>query len=501
MIVTKYFLGIKNISSLKNLDELVNFRNLNIILPSSNTFIADPFLYLYKNDYYVFFENWDYNYGTICCSKLDENYNFTTIEKCLDLKFHLSFPCIFEYENNIYMIPETGTKKQIMLYKCLDFPKKWEFIKIIKNIYAPDVSFFIKDDIIYLLTGNEKTTKLNIFYSKDLFDNFLEHSIKNEYIEHPRNAGNIFIYNNQMYRPAQICKPSYGYAIGIYKINELSPENYSETLIKIIKPDWFPELTGTHTFNIHNNLLIIDGRLRIKTPNIKKIKTNKGVFIYKSTDNDKYCNLYINKLLIKYNLINLKNLPQNIVNKYCKSKNIKTIITNKNSINNNKILYESKKKYSHYRIIYENNNLIYKLINFNDSCLNVFLLQTKYDYFFKKAIENNFYNNIALVKNFIYDNINNEYIGYSTIKLNEIKKYDDLKFNDLVDRLVKQFEKTNLIFTDLTINTKYKSNVMEYNDKYYIIDLESVSDIKTYIKYKDIRFKNNNKYYEKRLGL
>tara|TARA_B100001769_G_C21975875_1_gene524835 strand:+ start:409 stop:537 length:129 start_codon:yes stop_codon:yes gene_type:complete len=42
---------------------------------------------------------------------------------------------------------------------------------------------------------------------------------------------------------------------------------------------------------------------------------------------------------------------------------------------------------------------------------------------------------------------------------------------------------------------------MEYKDKYYIIDLESVYDMEIYIKYKDIRFKNNNKYYEKRLGL
>ncbi len=73
--------------------------------------------------------------------------------------------------------------------------------------------------------------------------------------------------------------------------------------------------------------------------------------------------------------------------------------------------------------------------------------------------------------------------------------------HDFVDRLVNQIKLTNFVFTDLTINTNYESNVMEYKDKYYIIDLESVYDMEIYIKYKDIRFKNNNKYYEKRLGL
>lgn len=209
----------------------------------------------------------------------------------------------------------------------------------------------------------------------------------------------------------------------------------------------------------------------------------------------------MNKLLLEYQKIYLTDLPQNIVNKYCKSKKINMIKSSQKSIKDNKIIFETVKNYSHYRIIYENNNQIYKLINFHDTCLDIFLSQTKYNKFFTQAIENNFYNTIALINNFIYDKINGEYIGYSAFKLNHIKKYDQRKFHDLVDRLVNQFKLTNLVFTDLTINTNYQSNVMEYKNKYYIIDLESVCDMETYIKYKDIRFKNNNKYYEKRLGL
>ena len=220
-----------------------------------------------------------------------------------------------------------------MLYKCIEFPKKWIYIKTIKNnLFAPDVSVHIKDDIIYLFTCNTRKSNLKIFYSTDLFNNFEEHPINNTIIKNPRNAGNIFELNNNFYRPSQICTPSYGYAIGINIINELSKNKYSETLIKVINPDWFPELTGTHTFNICNDLLIIDGRLRIKSPNMKKVKVLKGDYVYKSTDNDKYCNSYMNKLLLIYKSIFLNNLPQNIVDKYCKSKNMKIINTNNEPI-------------------------------------------------------------------------------------------------------------------------------------------------------------------------
>lgn len=210
---------------------------------------------------------------------------------------------------------------------------------------------------------------------------------------------------------------------------------------------------------------------------------------------------YLNYINTKQPLF-LNDLPQNIVDKYCKSKNIKIINTNNESISDDKILFETTgNKYSHYRIIYKNNDLVYKLIDFSNTTLDIFLSQTKYDKFFHMAIEKNFYSTVALVDKFIYDKKNKIYIGYCGVKLNEIKIFDKNKLNDLIERLVLQYKKTGLIFTDLTTRKRYKSNVMEYNNKYYIIDLECMCDKTTYLKYKNIRFKHNNKYYEEKLDL
>jgi len=320
MTITKYFLGIKNIEQ-QNIDNIDFTSHLKTIMPEKNTFIADPFLFKYEDSYYVFFELWDYNKGKIVCSKLDENYNLTNIELCLDLNYHLSFPCIFTYNNHIYMIPETNSQRCIKLFECIEFPTKWKFTKnLINNISAPDVSFFKYNDIIYLLTNNEDYLK--IFYSNDLFGDFSSHSINNNSIKtNARNAGNIFIRDNMLYRPAQIWSPSYGYGVALYKINKISTTEYDEELIKTYNPDWFPELTGCHTFNICDNLLITDGRLRIKSPNMKQVNSINGT-VYKSTDNDEYTNNYISNLcnnkLCNNEYINITNKwnSDNITNWY-----------------------------------------------------------------------------------------------------------------------------------------------------------------------------------------
>ena len=258
--------------------------------------------------------------------------------------------------------------------------------------------------------------------------------------------------------------------------------------------------------NININELVYDPNNYFWYKNIKFLTLDKLLEFKKQQTTEKakkdvnLCeSIILNKLKFNKNkLIQLNDIPQNILTKYLKNNEYKT---NQKSIDEKEILFETdnRKKYSHYRIIFQNNGFIYKLINFYDTCLPEFLSQVKYDIFFKKAIELNFYENISLVKNFIYNKINNQYIGYCSIKMNEIKIYEEEKFINLVERLIIQYEKTGLIFTDLTINTKYKSNIMEYNNKYYIIDLESVCDKDTYLKYRKLRFNNNNEYYESRL--
>ena len=293
--VTKYFLALANKENLSK-DIKLDTSNLDIIYPPKGHFYADPFLFNYNNENYVFFEDWDYNKGNIVCAKINNNNELENLQTCLDLDIHLSFPFVFKYNNNIYMIPETGSRNRIELYECISFPNKWKFKKIlVNNIYAPDVSFLEYENNVYLFTNENKNLK--IFYAKTLFDPFEPHPTNEKINENDnRNAGKIFKIDENIYRPVQITKP-YGYGIIFRKINKLTPTEFIEKEVNRLLPDWYPELTGTHTFNIENNLIVIDGRLRVKSNKIKQVKSiNGNVYI----DNDPNIQSHMNKLFLKY---------------------------------------------------------------------------------------------------------------------------------------------------------------------------------------------------------
>ena len=76
------------------------------LIPPKDTFWADPFV-IYKNEkYYIFLEEFDNskNKGHLSVITLDENGNYSKPLKFLERDYHLSYPSIFEFENQLYLI-------------------------------------------------------------------------------------------------------------------------------------------------------------------------------------------------------------------------------------------------------------------------------------------------------------------------------------------------------------------------------------------------------------
>lgn len=47
----------------------------------------------------------------------------------LEEDFHLSFPMVFDWNGEVWMIPETGHDHSLRLYRCRVFPTKWELVQ------------------------------------------------------------------------------------------------------------------------------------------------------------------------------------------------------------------------------------------------------------------------------------------------------------------------------------------------------------------------------------
>ena len=121
---------------------------------SAEEWYADPIVFSRNGVDYLFCEVYDRkaDTGSIGYTILDS----TTPKRpqiVLKTDSHLSYPCVFEKNDCIYMIPETTTQKDIELYKAVDFPGKWEFFCLLKNggEYA-DSTVFIDDEHQILLT-------------------------------------------------------------------------------------------------------------------------------------------------------------------------------------------------------------------------------------------------------------------------------------------------------------------------------------------------------------
>ena len=232
-------------------------------------FIADPFLFEKNKNNYLFVEDFSFkkNKGVISCYEL-KNKNSVFLGKVLEEKFHLSFPFIFEYDNQIYMCPETFQKKEIRLYQSTDFPKKWEFkMTLIKNINAVDTLIFFKNDIWWLITSTAVTedgdySEMEIYYSLEgpLTSNWIAHKFNPIYVD-PAKArnGGILFEKQKVYRINQINGFNfYGNRFEINEIVSINKYEFTEKLISEVKPNFFKKAIGTHHLNNNNEFMTFD---------------------------------------------------------------------------------------------------------------------------------------------------------------------------------------------------------------------------------------------------
>ncbi len=248
------------------------------IHPPKDRFWADPHLIKNNNKYYIFIEEFPFKEkkGFISCFEMDSEGRYTDPIKVLERDYHLSYPFVFEDNGNTYMIPETKTNNTIELYKCTEFPYKWELAKVLmNNIAAVDATVFYLENKYWLFAnivrneGASSFDDLFIFSSPTLISNNWESHPKNPIIsdvKRSRPAGKIFSYNNKIYRPSQNCSKLYGYGMKMNQIIELNDTNYNEKEVYSINPNWDQSIIATHTFNYCDNLTIIDGL--IKRPKI-----------------------------------------------------------------------------------------------------------------------------------------------------------------------------------------------------------------------------------------
>ena len=249
-------------------DESPSWNHFTPLIPPSDRLWADPFVWMHHGNYYIFFEERLYssNRAHIACITLDHQLNYLDHYVVLERPYHLSYPFIFEHQEQIYMIPETEKNRSIELYRCVGFPHHWEFVKTLRSdIRAVDATLLQADGRWWLFAnvreGGKTWETLHLFYA--------DHFLTDQWTPHPQNpivkdirsarpAGRIFLHNGQLIRPSQDCSVRYGYAINFNRICRLTESDYSEVHQWSLEPPTQKHILGTHTWNASGGLTTID---------------------------------------------------------------------------------------------------------------------------------------------------------------------------------------------------------------------------------------------------
>ena len=229
--------------------ELNHFDSITALTPLnvSITIEADPFLFVRGEKLYLFYETKIVGgKGIIKMTSTTDLKSWTAPITVLTEKCHLSYPFVFVFGGEIYMIPETGALKSIRLYKALDKNlEHWEFCKTLIeqdddmiNVESSfcDSSIVYLNGIYYLFTTiiRNNTNELHLYYSSSLDSSFQKHPmnpiiVSNRY---GRDAGNVLEFDGALWRVAQECTNTYGENVNIAKIEEITTQTYKEQIIK-----------------------------------------------------------------------------------------------------------------------------------------------------------------------------------------------------------------------------------------------------------------------------
>ncbi|MGD9968048.1 MAG: hypothetical protein AB7T59_16125 [Hyphomonadaceae bacterium] len=232
-------------------------------------FLADPFVITRNGRNVIFVEEYDIpsGRGYISAYEVDKN-GATALGIALQEPFHLSFPFLLEKDGELYMCPDTHEAKDIRLYRCVEFPLKWQLHRVLMtDVSAADTMVFEHDAKWWMLTNIDSAAigdhgaELHAFCA-ETFDSaaWRPHELNPIILDSTRaRNGGLLRWEAGLYRVFQVQGfDAYGASMGIAEIKTLDMERFREEQICTIEPRFMPRLAGAHTYSHHGGVLALD---------------------------------------------------------------------------------------------------------------------------------------------------------------------------------------------------------------------------------------------------
>ena len=260
---------------------------LHPIYPPDLAFWADPFCWFRDGRLFVFFEDYPYAKGSAHISAIELDDRARPVSEAmpvLEEPYHLSYPFLFELDGELYMVPEKSGTKRVDLYRCVDFPSRWEFVKtLIEGATLSDSTLFEYDGRWWLFCAARRG---RVRANESLYAFYAGNPLRDKWIPHRKNpllrdfsrgrpAGRVFRNSDgRLLRPSQDCVRRYGYGLNLNEILVLSPTHYEERLIWHLTGEQAGAWRGLHHLDWHLGVVVMDAQRLI--PSHPSVETAMG---------------------------------------------------------------------------------------------------------------------------------------------------------------------------------------------------------------------------------
>jgi hypothetical protein len=221
-------------------------------------FYADPFPIVVGGRSYLFVEEFPYatGKGIISASVLEDDGRWSEPRPALEFSGHGSYPHVFRHDGEVWMIPETGDRRRVELWRAVEFPLRWRLHTVLlENIEVYDATPVFSDGQWRLFgavrdPGCSSWDTLGVWTAPALAGPWTPLEPFPALIDarSARPAGRIFADTQGLLRPAQTSCRRYGEGLALTRPSFDAHGAFYESVVK----RWSPPapLTGLHSWNV-----------------------------------------------------------------------------------------------------------------------------------------------------------------------------------------------------------------------------------------------------------
>ena len=222
-------------------------------------YVADPFLLRRDSSWYMFFEVLDEesHCGKIAYARSNDGLHWVYGGVVIDEPFHLSYPYVFTWNGETYLIPESGSVKAVRLYRASRFPTRWVPVRdlLVGERYAdPSLIYYDARWWMFTVSDPRRNDSLRLYHAERLEGDWTEHPRSPVVAANPHHArpgGRVFESGGRLFRYAQDCFPKYGLKVWAFEITELTTTRYEERLVRD-QPILHGAGWGWHALGMHH---------------------------------------------------------------------------------------------------------------------------------------------------------------------------------------------------------------------------------------------------------